>query len=122
MSSIEALGNLDIWTEILQYFRIYSERDSDSEVKEKRKCLLRIALLSPSLTSLALDLLWRDMASLVPLTQVVNVNSEPILHFLGDQGGYWVRLDYCYWSYKLRTDPQISGTDIGRTYHLRQRS
>jgi hypothetical protein len=121
MSSIEALGNLDIWTEILQYFRISSELDSDSEVKEKRKCLLRIALLSPSLTSLALDLLWRDMTSLVPLTEIINVNSEPILHFSVDQGGYWVRLDHRYWSYKLHTDPH-SGTDIGRTHHFRQRS
>lgn len=98
MTSLEALGNLDIWTDILQYFRICWELDSDSEVKEKRMCLLRIALLSPSLTSPALDLLWQDMSSLVPIAQVINVHSKSgVLHFSEPQGGYWVRHNHPYW-------------------------
>ncbi|EKM76938.1 hypothetical protein AGABI1DRAFT_130945 [Agaricus bisporus var. burnettii JB137-S8] len=94
MSVQDALENLDIWANILQYFRISLQLDSDLEAKEKRKCLLRIALLSPSLTSPALDLLWQSMTSLVPITQMINVNSrlltsKSIFNFSADQGGYW---------------------------------
>ncbi|EKM78240.1 hypothetical protein AGABI1DRAFT_129363 [Agaricus bisporus var. burnettii JB137-S8] len=94
--SINDLGNLDIWTDILRYFRISLTLDSDLEIKEKRKCLLRIALLSPSLTAPALDLLWQNMTSLVPVTRVINVNSEYLLHppeilqFSTNHGGFWI--------------------------------
>ncbi|KAF7762477.1 hypothetical protein Agabi119p4_9070 [Agaricus bisporus var. burnettii] len=92
--STDAFGNLDIWTNILQYFKISLELDSESEAKEKRKCLLRVALLSPSLTTPALDLLWQNMTSLVPVTQVINVNLAflplfPVLRFTVDHGGFW---------------------------------
>lgn len=103
--STDTFGNLDIWTNILQYFKLSLELDSESEAKEKRKCLLRVALLSPSLTTPALDLLWQNMTSLVPVTQMINVNLEPlfffpeVLRFSLDHGGFWVCLDSTYRSY-----------------------
>ncbi|XP_006463781.1 hypothetical protein AGABI2DRAFT_120587 [Agaricus bisporus var. bisporus H97] len=115
MSVQDALENLDIWANILQYFRISLQLDSDLEAKEKRKCLLRIALLSPSLTSPALDLLWQSMTSLVPVTQMINVNSElftlfSIFDFSATQGGYWVCLTESTYTLSLRTDSSSEQT------------
>jgi hypothetical protein len=56
MISMNGLGNLDVWTEIIGYFKISLADDPQSEVKEKQKALLQIALLSSSLTFPALDL------------------------------------------------------------------
>lgn len=97
MPSLGALGNLDIWTEVLQYFYISLHLDSESEIKDKRRALLRIALLSPSLTTPALDILWRDMSSLEPITRVIDSKAtSPDDQFLIYQddghGGYWVNL------------------------------
>ncbi|KAF7761911.1 hypothetical protein Agabi119p4_9903 [Agaricus bisporus var. burnettii] len=78
MTSMDSIGNLDIWTEIMGYFRISTTHDSDSEVKQKQKALLQIALLSPSLTAPALDLLWQTMTSLEPVTKVLNSEADVV--------------------------------------------
>lgn len=43
MTSFNGLGNLDIWMEILEYFRISPTYDSHSEVEEKQHALFQIA-------------------------------------------------------------------------------
>ncbi|XP_006463782.1 hypothetical protein AGABI2DRAFT_120588 [Agaricus bisporus var. bisporus H97] len=89
MSMYDTIGNLDVWTEIMEYFKISTTHDSDSEVKQKQNALLQIALVSPSLTAPALDLLWHTMTSLEPVTKVLNSEAE-VVSFQDDQGGHWV--------------------------------
>lgn len=128
MNSIDALGNLDIWTEILQYFHISLTHDSDAEIKEKRGALLRIALLSPSLTTPALDVLWQSMTSLEPVVQIINAKSTfPLGNFLffqegrrSPQAGNWVSI--CHLAQlntgvemKLRTDDEKTPSLEGST-------
>ncbi|KAF5350666.1 hypothetical protein D9756_008522 [Leucocoprinus leucothites] len=94
MPSLDLLGNLDVWSEVLKYLEISFEFDSESEVKDKRRALLRVALLSPSLTTSALDVLWQSMTSIEPITCVINAKAstvdENIIKFLPENsGGYW---------------------------------
>jgi hypothetical protein len=96
MISLDSLGNLDIWSEVLKYLEISLDHDSESEIKDKRRALFRVALLSPSLTTPALDTLWRSMTSLEPITRVINSKAPPPgnLHLESDSANqrYWVSL------------------------------
>jgi hypothetical protein len=107
MISLDSLGNLDVWSEVLKYLEISLDHDSDSEIKDKRRALLRVALLSPSLTTPALDALWRSMTSLEPIVHVINATSDSPnnvnLQFQSDNsGGYWVSRS-CFMAVALPT-------------------
>ncbi|KAF7762363.1 hypothetical protein Agabi119p4_8956 [Agaricus bisporus var. burnettii] len=73
----QCFPNLDIWNKFLAIFR------------EKRKASLAIALLSPWLTELALDVLWKDMTTLVPIFSVANSGGEFIDYRVSDGRGCW---------------------------------
>ncbi|EKM78220.1 hypothetical protein AGABI1DRAFT_129346 [Agaricus bisporus var. burnettii JB137-S8] len=70
------LTSLDEWDEILSYLEVSLEDDDEKVVKEKRKAISAIALLSPKLTELALNALWKNMTTLVPIVEVVNSDGE----------------------------------------------
>lgn len=84
--------NLDIWNEILGYFEVSlgPARDNKRVAREKRKASLAITLLSPWLTELALDVLWKDMTTLVPIVSVANSGGEFIDYRVSDGRGCWV--------------------------------
>lgn len=72
MNSTDLVQNLDIWFEIFRYFTICEGREAKEEIVAKRRTLLSVALLSPTLTNIALDSLWRSLASLKPVCKVIN--------------------------------------------------
>lgn len=79
------LRNLEIWSEILRHFTIHEGHEASEEVVVKRRTLLSVALLSRTLTDLAVNSLWRSMASLEPICRVINSdNSGDTLGFQRD--------------------------------------
>lgn len=91
------LGNLDVWTDVVPYLGVSVTNDSQEEITAKRCALLRVALLSRTLTSLALDGLWQSMTSLEPVCKAINscCTSDETLTFQQDNfGGYWVRISW----------------------------
>ncbi len=67
-----ALDNLDIWQEILKHFEVSFEIDEPTTVKEKRNAALTVALLSRQLLGPGLDTLWKNMSSILPISNVIN--------------------------------------------------
>ncbi|KAF5350667.1 hypothetical protein D9756_008521 [Leucocoprinus leucothites] len=106
------LGNLDVWTEILSHLHIYLPLDQKEVIGEKRRALLCVALLSPTLTGLALEHLWRSMASLEPVRLVINsscAGGQEQLRFLQDnQGGYWVLQEPLSQEQRIRASGYLS--------------
>lgn len=85
------LTSLDEWDEILSYLEVSLEDDDEKVVKEKRKAISAIALLSPKLTELALNALWKNMTTLVPIVEVVNSDGEFLDYYRVLNGrGCWV--------------------------------
>ncbi len=85
--------NLDIWSEILRYFTIREGHETKEEIVAKRRMLLNVALLSPTLTDITLDVLWRSMTCLEPICQAINSRdsgNNTLAFKQDDSGGYWV--------------------------------
>ncbi|KAF9445672.1 hypothetical protein P691DRAFT_805321 [Macrolepiota fuliginosa MF-IS2] len=78
----KALDNLDVWREILGYLEVSLDIDDPAVVREKRKAALAVALLSPNLTQLGLDTLWKAMTTLVPIAHVTNTWNDGAVHYL----------------------------------------
>jgi hypothetical protein len=116
MISMNGLGNLDVWTEIIGYFKISLADDPQSEVKEKQNALLQIALLSSSLTFPALDLLWENMTSLEPVTKVLNTPEEVIIL----QEDHWVSRRFTQGSLLYQRAGSKCETGAEATCHLGQ--
>ncbi|KAF7762364.1 hypothetical protein Agabi119p4_8957 [Agaricus bisporus var. burnettii] len=85
----KSLLGLDIWNEILSYFEISLEKDGEKVVKEKRKAMLAIALLSPRLTGLALDALWKNVTTLVPIVNIANTDGKCLRYRKSNGRGCW---------------------------------
>ncbi|XP_006455058.1 hypothetical protein AGABI2DRAFT_121007 [Agaricus bisporus var. bisporus H97] len=85
----KSLLGLDIWNEILGYFEVSLEKDGEKVVKEKRKAMLAIALLSPRLTELALDALWKNMTTLVPIVNIANTDGKCLRYRKSNGRGCW---------------------------------
>ncbi|KAF5350665.1 hypothetical protein D9756_008523 [Leucocoprinus leucothites] len=66
-----SLENLDVWRMILQEFEVSLDHDETMIVREKRKAALTLALLSPKLTEIGLDTLWKSMTTLTPILRVM---------------------------------------------------
>lgn len=67
-----ALGNLDVWQEILKHFEVSFEIDDPTTIKEKRSAALTVALLSRQLIGPGLNTLWKNMATILPISNVIN--------------------------------------------------
>ncbi len=87
--------NHDIWHQVIQEF----ERGVDEKglrAAEKRATLLNLAVVSQTLSDLALATLWKNMDSLRPIVNVINFFSitpeEPLLVRVEREKGYWVRI------------------------------
>lgn len=83
-------GNINVWSEILRYFTISEGCETKEEIVAKRRTLLCVALVSPALTDIALDGLWRSMASLKPICRVINSCDAGHDTVIFHSGGYWV--------------------------------
>lgn len=58
---------LDIWMNIIHFFRISLTQDKSADIRDKRSALRALALTHPWLTDIALDELWRSMETLQPV-------------------------------------------------------
>ncbi|KAF5351025.1 hypothetical protein D9756_008212 [Leucocoprinus leucothites] len=83
----------DILIEIMSYFRYdVVERDMDGPGEVRgwwlaRATALAVALVSRSLSSIALDTLWRDMVTLQPIVQIIESSApSPVFGFRGEGG------------------------------------
>lgn len=76
------LANADVWLEVLKYFEIALGSDSVTEIQEKRRAAIKVAVLSPGLTGPALDTLWRSMTTLEPVVRVINAAASPNNKFI----------------------------------------
>lgn len=66
--------------------------DTREEIGVKRRTIFCIALTCSGLVEIALDELWRSMASLEPIVRVFNASStSPISGFVYQNQEYWVR-------------------------------
>lgn len=65
-------GHIDIWREILDYYHYDVEDDTEERVREVRQDILNVALVSRSLTDMALNALWKVMTTLEPVVHVIN--------------------------------------------------
>lgn len=78
-------ANLDVWTEILRYFRISFHSDTVDDVKCKRNTMLSVGLTCSQLVDVGLDELWRSMTTLEPAARVFNGAFR-----FQDEENYWV--------------------------------
>lgn len=83
----------DIWDQVIRYFEHQAD---DSDATEKRVTLFNLAVVSRSLSSLALATLWKDIDSLEPIVGIINyftpAGEDALLRWVnGNKSEYWVR-------------------------------
>ncbi|KAF9447002.1 hypothetical protein P691DRAFT_151643 [Macrolepiota fuliginosa MF-IS2] len=70
--SVLTQGHVDVWRHVLDYFSFDLEEEDTGEMHEAQEVLLSVALVSHSLSSIALDALWKGMVTLQPIVDVIN--------------------------------------------------
>ncbi len=118
---MQSTTNRDVWSEILQYFKVDLADDSREDIRLNRSVILSVALIHPDLVDVALDELWRAMVSLEPIVHVLNaslVESPKTLEY--DQLlEFWVSADCPFIAHCLLTNcfakelslPMVNATD-----------
>jgi hypothetical protein len=76
--------------EILRYFEISLDTDYRYMIREKKKSIFAITLLSRELKEVGLDALWRVMTTLLPIVSVANSRDKLLEYRASGERGCWV--------------------------------